>query len=291
MSPVNAAAFLSAILALPAPAWSQAEDQPSLSETATNLETAITTYIFKHNADGKWGAKPKAGGKAVRLEFLEVDKGSIEALSPGVFVSLVRLREIRRRKPRQAEFIVDLGGGDWRVISMRWLGPDERIDYRAAAQRAASAAPPRAASTRRAARKGPKPETSGSLPAVGLTTLGGSKVLLTSCPTEKCLVAVLAPWCPHCHNSVANIKALRDYLKGLGAATRVVVTADSSGPIREFAEEFGDDTLLDPARALTVPGFPCYMVTDDEGGIIKQTSLDLEGSVDLARTAEALGLP
>lgn len=43
----------------------------------------------------------------------------------------------------------------------------------------------------------------------------------------KCLVVVLAPWCPHCHKAAANIKALRDFLKTKGEDTRVVVSKDT----------------------------------------------------------------
>jgi len=205
------AGILAAGLAAGAVTGSLGNEAPSLSEIATNVETVVTTYILHHSVAGFWPARPKGRGQPVRLRFDEIDKRSIEALSPGVYVTLVRLREAASRKPRQAEFIVDLGGNDWRVASVHWLGPDERIDYRAAAKRAASAAPPRAAA-KRAAQKGPRGPTIGSLSDVGLTTLGGEKVLLSACPTEKCLVVVLSPWCPHCHNAAANIKALRNYL-------------------------------------------------------------------------------
>jgi hypothetical protein len=290
MTPWRPAA-LAVALALAAPVWCRAEAGPSLSEVATNVETVVTTYILHHSAAGFWPVKPKGRGQPVRLRFDEIDKGSIEALSPGVYVSLVRVREAGSRKPRQAEFIVDLGGNDWRVASVHWLGPEERIDYRAAAKRAASAAPPRAPAAKHAAPKGPRKDTTGSLPDVGLTTLGGEKVLLTACPTEKCLVVVLSPWCPHCHNAAANIKALRGYIKEQGDATKIVVGKDSPAAVRQFAEEFGDDTLLDPEGAVPANGVPHFYAIYDGGGIIKEQGGAYEGAVDPTKWAGELGLP
>jgi peroxiredoxin len=145
----------------------------------------------------------------------------------------------------------------------------------------------------------PKPETvaaspqpkMGFLPDIRLANMGGEMVKLRACRTSKCLLVVVAPWCPHCHGAAANINDLRDYLKGRGVAARVAVTADSVPAILGFANEFGESTLLDIDRDLHVPGFPCYMVTDKHGAILARNFVNLEGSVDFARAARQLGLP
>ena len=102
---------------------------------------------------------------------------------------------------------------------------------------------------------------------------------------------VLAPWCPHCHNAAANIKALRDYLKEQGDATRIVVGKDSPAAVRQFAAEFGDDTLLDPEGAVPANGVPHFYAIYDGGGIIKEQGGAYEGAVDIAKWAGELGLP
>jgi hypothetical protein len=286
MAPPISRLALAAALAATASGWCAAQDAPSLSDVAINLETVVANHIRKHSKDGVWSVKPGAKGKTLRLRFAHIDRGSIDSVSPGAYAALVRLREDGSRRLRQAEFIVDLGGSDWRVASVHWLGPDERIDYGAAAKRAAAAVPPRVSKA-----QAPRRQTRGSLPEVALTSLGGQAVLLTSCPAEKCLVAVLSPWCPHCRNAAANVISLRDYLKERGAATRVVIGGDSLPALRRFAAGFGDDALLDPGGEVPARGVPHFYTIYDGGGIIRESSGAPAGTVDPARWAEEMGLP
>jgi hypothetical protein len=142
-----------------------------------------------------------------------------------------------------------------------------------------------------AASKGPRQATTGSLPAVTLTALGGGTVTLTPCPTEKCLVVVLAPWCPHCHGAAANIRALRDYLQTQDVATRIVVGRDAPAAVRAFAAEFGEGALLDPGGSVPANGVPYFYTIYEDGGIIKEKGGAYEGAVSLAWWAGELGLP
>lgn len=272
-------------------ARSQEDGLPPISENATNVENAVSAYILKHDADGSWAATPRTRGKAARLELEAIDQGSVRAISPGVFAALVRLRETGSRKLRRAEFIVDVRGDQRRVTSVHWLGPKERIDYAAAAGRAAAAAQRRATAAGRSARKGPRKDTSGSLPNLELASLDGRTVPLTACPTEKCLVVVLSPSSSHCRKAAANIRALRNHLKKRGVETKIVVGKDALAALREFAGEFGDDTLLDPQGTVPAAGLPHFYTTYDDGGIIRENARAYEDAVDVARWAEELGLP
>lgn len=291
MNPRSRTLIIIAALTAAMAARCQEDRLPPLSENATNVENAVSAYILRHGADASFTAKPKARGKAARLEFEAIDQDSVKALSPGVFAALVRLRETGSRKLRRAEFIVDLGGDRRRVASVHWLGPDERIDYAAAARRAAAAALPRAPDAERAARKGPRQRTAGSLPNLVLTALDEKTIPLAACPTKKCLVVVLSPGNSRCRNAAKNIKIFRDYLNARGIATKIVVGKDSLGAVRGFAAEFGGDTLLDPGGAVPADGLPHFYAIYDDGGIIKESASAYEGPVDVAKWAGELGLP
>ncbi|MCX5795642.1 MAG: hypothetical protein NTY77_09130 [Elusimicrobia bacterium] len=269
----------------------QEESLPPLSENASNVENVVSAHILRHGADRDWMENPGRRGKATRLEFEAIDQSSVKALSPGVFVALVRLREAGSRKPRRAEFIVDLGGDRRRVTSVHWLGLDERIDYAAAAKRAASAAQPLVAAVKSSPHKGPRQRTTGSLPNLVLNALNEKTVPLAACPTKKCLVVVLSPGNSRCHSAAKNIKTLRDYLNSRGVATKIVVGKDSLGAVRGFAAEFGDDTLLDPGGTVPAEGLPHFYAIYDDGGIIEENARAYEGPVDIAKWARELGLP
>ena len=109
------------------------------------------------------------------------------------------------------------------------------------------------------------------LPDVRLKTLGGpAGPSLASCPTEKCLTVVVAPWCGICHASAPAVVSLRRWLDRRGVGSRVVVgLSDDAKAIRAFAAEFGPDALLDPDGAVRPRGVPLFLVTDAQGKVLK----------------------
>lgn len=109
------------------------------------------------------------------------------------------------------------------------------------------------------------------LPNARLPTLAGIPgPSLDSCPTDKCLTVLVAPWCPVCHRSAASIVLLRRFLDENGVASRVVVGAsDDAAAIKKFAAEFGSDTLLDQDGVLDSRGVPAFFVTDRQGRLLK----------------------
>ena len=120
---------------------------------------------------------------------------------------------------------------------------------------------------------------------------------LDACPTAKCLIVYLAPWCPHCRNATPMILALREYLKTRGVTTRVIIGLDKDGPVRAYAATFGPDTFLDPqGRVSPAGGVPAFLVTDPTGKVVGQRSgappeRSPFSEAVLAKIAAGVGLP
>ena len=108
-------------------------------------------------------------------------------------------------------------------------------------------------------------------PAARLQTLAGVPgPALSSCPTQKCLTVLVAPWCGVCHAVAPDIVKFRRWLDSQGVASRVVVGAsDDLKQIREFASEFGSDAMLDPDGNLRAKSVPYFVVSDREGRVLK----------------------
>ena len=109
------------------------------------------------------------------------------------------------------------------------------------------------------------------LPDARLPTLGGVVgPSLASCPTEKCLTILVAPWCGVCRAEAPNFISLRHYLDARGVSSRIVVgLSGDTAAIRKFAAEFGADTLLDTEGALSSRSTPLLLVSDREGRVLK----------------------
>ena len=131
-----------------------------------------------------------------------------------------------------------------------------------------------------------------TLPDAVMPAVDGSKASdLISCPARKCLTLVVAPWCPYCRAATSNIVKLRAYLKRRGIPSRVVVTADESDTLSDYAEKFGGDALYDPDRLIKVRGFPYYCVSAKGGAILKQGPFDDAAIGDPAQWTASIGLP
>jgi thiol-disulfide isomerase/thioredoxin len=133
---------------------------------------------------------------------------------------------------------------------------------------------------------------SARLPDVKLPTLGGAPgPSLASCPTEKCLTAVVAPWCGVCHRVTPAVILLRRYLHTAGVSTRVVVGLDELPRLKEFAALYGPDALLDEGGAVPARGVPLFLVTDREGRVLKRVDGFPQGAANAAELASFFGLP
>ena len=126
------------------------------------------------------------------------------------------------------------------------------------------------------------------LPDARLPTLGGvAGPSLASCPTDKCLTILVAPWCGVCRAEAPNFVVLRHYLDSRGISSRVVVgLSDDKAAVKKFAAEFGADALLDTDGVMSSRATPLLLVSDREGRIVKVVNgfpSGVRGPEDLAK--------
>jgi thiol-disulfide isomerase/thioredoxin len=127
-----------------------------------------------------------------------------------------------------------------------------------------------------------------TLPDARLATLGGlAGPSLASCPTERCLTVLVAPWCGVCRAEAPSFVALRHFLDGHGVSSRIVVgLSGDAAAIKTFAAVFGADTLLDPEGVLSSRATPLLLVSDREGRVLKVVEgypSQLRGPEELAK--------
>jgi thiol-disulfide isomerase/thioredoxin len=117
-------------------------------------------------------------------------------------------------------------------------------------------------------------ESSRRLPDARLPTLAGIPgAPLSSCPTDKCLTVLVAPWCGVCRAEAPNIVQLRRWLDAHGVSSRVVVgLSDDQAAIKKFAAVFGSDALLDAGGELQSRATPTFLVSDRQGRVLKTVS-------------------
>jgi hypothetical protein len=84
-----------------------------------------------------------------------------------------------------------------------------------------------------------------------------------------------------------EIVDFRRYLSARGVSSRVVVgQSDDLGAIKEYAENFGADALLDDSGAVPSRGVPAFIVTGRDGRILRALNgfpSGVRGPDDLAR--------
>lgn len=110
-----------------------------------------------------------------------------------------------------------------------------------------------------------------TLGAVSLPNADGSKtVSLGACPTERCLTIYVAPWCGYCRAATPMLRDMRVYLRAKGMESWVVVGMDRENALRDYARDFGSDSLLDANRSVEVGGgVPHFFVLDKTGQILR----------------------
>ena len=114
---------------------------------------------------------------------------------------------------------------------------------------------------------------------------------LASCPTSKCLTAYVAPWCGYCRAATPMLLALRRFLGEHDVTTRFVVGKDQLPALRDYAQVFGPDAMLDVNDSLDIGGVPHFFVSDRNGVILKEISGVPAGQAPIAEIAAVFGLP
>lgn len=132
-----------------------------------------------------------------------------------------------------------------------------------------------------------------ALPDLKLPVLGGGAPLdLRACQAQKCLVAYVAPWCPHCREAAPYIVKLSDYLGPKNIPTRVIVGQDQPEALEAYARVFGPATALDRNNEVAVNGVPHFFVIDHEGRLISEKAGFPPGyDGPVSALAEQFGLP
>jgi hypothetical protein len=139
-----------------------------------------------------------------------------------------------------------------------------------------------------AACSGGGPQAARRLPDARLPTLGGVVgPSLASCPTDKCLTILVAPWCGVCRAEAPNFVALRHYLDSRGVSSRIVVgLSEDKAAVREFAAVFGADAMLDSEGTMSSRSTPLLLVSDRDGRVLKVVNgfpSQVRGAAELAK--------
>lgn len=124
----------------------------------------------------------------------------------------------------------------------------------------------------------------GVLAAIGIYRMGVFKEtpmrpissVIDGDPCEErqfCVVAYMAPWCPHCRNAVPALQSFaRKSSDPKFPGLKVWVGAGEPDANREMAKAFGPHGFVDAdetvARKFEVRGFPSFYVLDRDGDII-----------------------
>jgi cytochrome c biogenesis protein CcmG, thiol:disulfide interchange protein DsbE len=122
--------------------------------------------------------------------------------------------------------------------------------------------------------------------------LHGGTISWESYVGRPTLLAVWAPWCPHCQVELPILdRVMRDH-PNMGFVTLVTAVGDRPGPTPEgYLRDHGltfpvavDDERGTVSDALGVPGFPMLYFVDSDGRV----RIAVSGEVDEATLVEAL---
>lgn len=134
--------------------------------------------------------------------------------------------------------------------------------------------------------------TGDSIPAFSAPAIGGGSVRWAEYADGPVLLAVWAPWCPHCQAELPVLaRVMRDY-PGVSFLTAVTSIDDHPGPdAGAFLRDHGiqaptaiDDAEGTLAGALGVRGFPTLFFVDGAGSVVRA----MEGEVDESTLRAAL---
>ena len=111
------------------------------------------------------------------------------------------------------------------------------------------------------------------------------------CPKDRCLLVVVAPWCPACRSMKGTIEALRDQLEADGVPVTVLVAMDQADDLKTLAAAYAKPVALDIDgqfhKRVGVDAVPYFAVTNAKAEIIEVMR---GGMYDVAGMREELGL-
>lgn len=93
----------------------------------------------------------------------------------------------------------------------------------------------------------------------------------------KCLIVLVAPWCPACHGSIPIIQALRDnFSTDKEVGIQIISAMDSEDQLVTIAEQIGGVVYLDTNRefssAVGRVGVPAWWLIDEKRNVLKHDS-------------------
>jgi hypothetical protein len=102
------------------------EDAPpsamTLDDARVNFATVVEAYVAKNSPDGYWPYSERKGGKGAksrRLTHPKISDKSVEKSGDARYSGLVKLRDARGGRSLTLEFVVDLSGLKWKVVSVK----------------------------------------------------------------------------------------------------------------------------------------------------------------------------
>lgn len=100
------------------------DEAPSmdLAGARANFAAVVSGYVATKSPKGYWPYVEKKGGKKVRSWRLlapAVSERSVRKERDQRFSALATLRDARSRRKLALEFVVDFGGTDWKVVSVK----------------------------------------------------------------------------------------------------------------------------------------------------------------------------
>jgi thiol-disulfide isomerase/thioredoxin len=131
-----------------------------------------------------------------------------------------------------------------------------------------------------------------AVPSFSAPGLRGGTVAWEAFSDRPTVLAVWAPWCPHCQVELPILdRVMRDYPQ-VGFVTLVTAVGDRPGPTPEaYMRDHGlafsvavDDDRGTIAKTLGVPGFPMLYFVASDGTV----SFSASGEVDEAALAETI---
>lgn len=122
------------------------------------------------------------------------------------------------------------------------------------------------------------------IPEWSAPTLDGGTFMWSERPDGPTVLAVWAPWCPHCQAELPRLAAAADEHPGVSLVTLATAVDPTSGPTpQEYMDSEGlsflvalDDDVSSVAAGLGVQGFPTTYFVDADGRVIVSASGELD---------------
>lgn len=90
----------------------------SLDDAKVNLFTLVQSFVGARSVDGVWPLKDKARGGLLRLTIAGTEAKKVRELDGSRFRGTVPFSDVKTGRAFDAEFTVDLGSPEWKVLGM-----------------------------------------------------------------------------------------------------------------------------------------------------------------------------